>query len=115
MAATDPKGRSDHPKVALCGYGAYGFRVHGLDGLERLLTRAEPDWPPYSVSVDVGETSIVEELVTDATARLRLRTGGCVAIEREPGLIAYTRSEEHTSELQSQFHLVCRLLLEKKK
>src|SRR5438309_9178287 len=32
-------------------------------------------------------------------------------------LAAYrvSRSEEHTSELQSQFHLVCRLLLEKKK
>src|SRR5689334_23903860 len=28
---------------------------------------------------------------------------------------ALDRSEEHTSELQSQFHLVCRLLLEKKK
>src|SRR5689334_24199166 len=28
---------------------------------------------------------------------------------------AEDRSEEHTSELQSQFHLVCRLLLEKKK
>src|SRR2546430_4318110 len=27
----------------------------------------------------------------------------------------YTRSEEHTSELQSQSNLVCRLLLEKKK
>src|SRR5258708_27594779 len=27
----------------------------------------------------------------------------------------YTRSEEHTSELQSPDHLVCRLLLEKKK
>src|SRR5689334_23513739 len=27
----------------------------------------------------------------------------------------FHRSEEHTSELQSQFHLVCRLLLEKKK
>src|SRR5689334_24943236 len=27
---------------------------------------------------------------------------------------APSRSEEHTSELQSQFHLVCRLLLEKK-
>src|SRR5689334_23726357 len=27
---------------------------------------------------------------------------------------ARRRSEEHTSELQSQFHLVCRLLLEKK-
>src|SRR4051794_41729180 len=27
----------------------------------------------------------------------------------------YSRSEEHTSELQSPVHLVCRLLLEKKK
>src|SRR5690625_6231070 len=27
----------------------------------------------------------------------------------------YNRSEEHTSELQSRGHLVCRLLLEKKK
>src|SRR6267143_3863504 len=32
-----------------------------------------------------------------------------------PQLAAPVRSEEHTSELQSQFHLVCRLLLEKKK
>src|SRR5689334_23733557 len=30
-------------------------------------------------------------------------------------LAGVRRSEEHTSELQSQFHLVCRLLLEKKK
>src|SRR2546422_7875853 len=30
-------------------------------------------------------------------------------------LIALPRSEEHTSELQSRLHLVCRLLLEKKK
>src|SRR2546429_1717760 len=29
--------------------------------------------------------------------------------------VAHTRSEEHTSELQSRLHLVCRLLLEKKK
>src|SRR2546429_3590347 len=28
---------------------------------------------------------------------------------------AHHRSEEHTSELQSRLHLVCRLLLEKKK
>src|SRR5687768_17696892 len=32
-----------------------------------------------------------------------------------PPLLRYlTRSEEHTSELQSRLHLVCRLLLEKK-
>src|SRR2546429_1155844 len=29
-------------------------------------------------------------------------------------LLAWHRSEEHTSELQSRLHLVCRLLLEKK-
>src|SRR5699024_12866546 len=32
-----------------------------------------------------------------------------------PGIAQYSRSEEHTSELQSRFDLVCRLLLEKKK
>src|SRR2546425_3693478 len=35
-------------------------------------------------------------------------TGGCVAVPA-------SRSEEHTSELQSLAYLVCRLLLEKKK
>src|SRR2546427_2791461 len=34
--------------------------------------------------------------------------------QREPSIYE-TRSEEHTSELQSQSNLVCRLLLEKKK
>src|SRR5437868_8809445 len=33
----------------------------------------------------------------------------------EPQLNRALRSEEHTSELQSRFDLVCRLLLEKKK
>src|SRR2546422_3891809 len=39
-------------------------------------------------------------------AALRVRL-----VQVQPG----TRSEEHTSELQSRLHLVCRLLLEKKK
>src|SRR2546422_7362134 len=30
-------------------------------------------------------------------------------------VVGFPRSEEHTSELQSRLHLVCRLLLEKKK
>src|SRR5690348_17987893 len=37
-----------------------------------------------------------------------------LADARFRGLISYARSEEHTSELQSPVHLVCRLLLEKK-
>src|SRR2546429_6885474 len=39
-------------------------------------------------------------------------------VKHEPGSatrIQTPRSEEHTSELQSRLHLVCRLLLEKKK
>src|SRR2546430_6352631 len=36
-------------------------------------------------------------------------------LEAKARLIDLTRSEEHTSELQSQSNLVCRLLLEKKK
>src|SRR5687768_18595145 len=49
----------------------------------------------------------------------------CVVLERitllsrawrdTPDTHATKRSEEHTSELQSRLHLVCRLLLEKKK
>src|SRR5690348_17647394 len=42
----------------------------------------------------------------------------CICQERSAGRDAYghgeRRSEEHTSELQSPVHLVCRLLLEKK-
>src|SRR6266436_1051886 len=34
---------------------------------------------------------------------------------KNPGPVSVVRSEEHTSELQSRLHLVCRLLLEKKK
>src|SRR2546430_7571497 len=38
-----------------------------------------------------------------------------VSDQGEPGHHWQPRSEEHTSELQSQSNLVCRLLLEKKK
>src|SRR5207249_7724373 len=36
-------------------------------------------------------------------------------LDRRKRLVERMRSEEHTSELQSRFDLVCRLLLEKKK
>src|SRR2546422_4969612 len=52
---------------------------------------------------------------SDAVAAHAQRVGDVVRDElgiRERGEL---RSEEHTSELQSRLHLVCRLLLEKKK
>src|SRR2546430_3368872 len=42
-------------------------------------------------------------------------SGGAVGTARTPECGLHRRSEEHTSELQSQSNLVCRLLLEKKK
>src|SRR2546429_6533965 len=54
---------------------------------------------------------------------VRLRVQGRFPSQRTPcgaraskrGHAVVARSEEHTSELQSRLHLVCRLLLEKKK
>src|SRR5262245_64297856 len=52
-------------------------------------------------------------------ARLRCdvahRPGNALRRARAPTSLRRARSEEHTSELQSLRHLVCRLLLEKKK
>src|ERR1035438_10595473 len=45
----------------------------------------------------------------------RAATAGPIDEERYQSSRWSTRSEEHTSELQSLRHLVCRLLLEKKK
>src|SRR3989338_1796211 len=57
---------------------------------------------PFSVTRTLVETP----RLSCASFRTRLNTSFSVAFS--------SRSEEHTSELQSQFHLVCRLLLEKK-
>src|SRR5437868_12960756 len=46
-------------------------------------------------------------------ARFSIPTGEVLAEPATENLATY-RSEEHTSELQSRFDLVCRLLLEKK-
>src|SRR5437868_8372670 len=61
-----------------------------------------------------GAIDVIARLVGD---KLTVALGQPVVIENKPGASNNlgTRSEEHTSELQSRFDLVCRLLLEKKK
>src|SRR5690348_15896154 len=64
--------------------------------------------------------NVVYEALMSADAVLRAdekELGVCLADvgAGSTDLIVYSRSEEHTSELQSPVHLVCRLLLEKKK
>src|SRR5690348_18185214 len=59
-----------------------------------------------------------QQLQRDGAARALERVRGRIVaqrVERGRDLDRRPRSEEHTSELQSPVHLVCRLLLEKKK
>src|SRR2546422_1552319 len=76
---------------AVCMTGGHGWRMLGrqADG------------------VDDVRKAVREQLRAGADVIKLVATGGVMT----PGV----RSEEHTSELQSRLHLVCRLLLEKKK
>src|SRR2546430_4299650 len=71
----------------------------------RRHTRFDCDWSSdvCSSDLDVGLVGEVAEVNPDAV--LDIVNAGRIPV----------RSEEHTSELQSQSNLVCRLLLEKKK
>src|SRR5688572_30997261 len=57
--------------------------------------------------------SLQQVIHVDRLSRLRGQEGGVQCDVANTS--ACNRSEEHTSELQSQSNLVCRLLLEKKK
>src|SRR2546422_8386137 len=57
-----------------------------------------------------------ESRITESSTRLRTTAGFSVSgLACLPAKPMTSRSEEHKSELQSRLHLVCRLLLEKKK
>src|SRR2546430_8836507 len=65
--------------------------------------------------IDAFETVVLTSLPTGGRRLSCLRSAAPI-VTGAPGLLLWkTRSEEHTSELQSQSNLVCRLLLEKKK
>src|SRR2546422_8483969 len=65
---------------------------------------------PYTTLFRSGDRAALEGARRARRARARE-----LARRGDPGRLAVRRSEEHTSELQSRLHLVCRLLLEKKK
>src|SRR5688572_25573739 len=67
--------------------------------------------PPWHFDVESGRKRLLKQLGAGTLAGF-----GCEDLTRAIGACgALLRSEEHTSELQSQSNLVCRLLLEKKK
>src|SRR2546429_6838825 len=74
----------------------------------------------YTLSLHDALPISIDCAVTDFRRAPRSRVFHHVArLDRRSRLLAEVglqmRSEEHTSELQSRLHLVCRLLLEKKK
>src|SRR5207249_9477356 len=89
--------------------GACGL-ARGFALLGRRRFRNEPDFAPEgAMDVDlVSDHQADADGEPDEAEAEAIGTGGRV----EGG---QARSEEHTSELQSRFDLVCRLLLEKKK
>src|SRR3712207_8333098 len=70
-----------------------------------------PERPPKNCSTKSVGTRSTLSVCTVTTAGATRATAVVIAVRR----LSETRSEEHTSELQSRQYLVCRLLLEKKK
>src|SRR5690348_17650341 len=81
-----------HDALPISGFGSVAEAMSGFRHLS-----GEPGRPPVRVGISLG----------DALAATQGFTGALMALFAR-------RSEEHTSELQSPVHLVCRLLLEKK-
>jgi hypothetical protein len=69
--------------------GAYGIRLRGLDGAAELLVDVGPDAPVYAVAAEVGRGTAPDEHVDDEGARLRLRSGGEIVIDRRGQHVLY--------------------------
>src|SRR2546422_6980629 len=64
---------------------------------------------------DIEAAAILHDIGKVGVPDAILNKPGRLTPEEREVINKHSRSEEHTSELQSRLHLVCRLLLEKKK
>src|SRR5258708_39794428 len=106
--AGDRKKPASSIPVATPIYASSTFLYESTAQLDRVMGREEEG---YSYGRYDNPTNVaLEELMT------ALENGhGALACSSGMNAMHTARSEEHTSELQSPDHLVCRLLLEKKK
>src|SRR2546422_6290401 len=84
-----------------------GTRIDGLPPYEIVHLGLTKTW---QIPHELRNLTVLENLVLAAKNNSGERL---LNLFFRPGQVK--RSEEHTSELQSRLHLVCRLLLEKKK
>jgi hypothetical protein len=70
--------------------GAYGLRISGVRGADSMLVRAAASWPAVEISVVVERLEADGEFVDEDNARIRLRTGGWIELDRDSGRARYT-------------------------
>src|SRR5579862_1423949 len=92
----------------------YPSASHDNHPQQRSKSQIERHWQVFYVTPRKSSKAQQPEASDGSSHRIVRR--GCYAppVPSHTLLCFAFRSEEHTSELQSQFHLVCRLLLEKK-
>src|SRR5712691_5130723 len=97
-------------------------RRHGVvpaaassSGRSRCLWQGAGERAAEAGAVCSGRASLRSNSWAGSDTALRAENWRVIAEAREARDARQARSEEHTSELQSQSNLVCRLLLEKKK
>src|SRR5690625_6213388 len=82
---------------------------------------SNPEWLKLGTNKFPTHATELQDLIRAAVAReipesnISAFSFNCELAGPDLPQVAIDRSEEHTSELQSRGHLVCRLLLEKKK
>src|SRR5439155_19364916 len=90
-----------HDALPICRKRNAGGRLHGMGAKSNLTQETE--------------RRNLESYRSAGTGRTPIPFSGGWPVARRSGMrLDFARSEEHTSELQSRGHLVCRLLLEKK-
>src|SRR5690625_3381389 len=90
-------------------FAEHGYRGVTIDDLGRAVGTTGPALYRHFP----GKEALLGQVLVEISARLSRQGEQLLARADGPGHAL--RSEEHTSELQSRGHLVCRLLLEKKK
>src|SRR5699024_3436648 len=78
--------------------------VEEINGIKVLSTQVEAENP-----------KVLRTIMDDYKSKMQDTVLLLASVNGEKVSLVASRSEEHTSELQSRFDLVCRLLLEKKK
>src|SRR5947208_15626892 len=102
-------------------YLVFYFFFFNATATSEIYTLSLHDALPISMSSTVKLSNAIPFPLVSSSHSFLLwfSVSRCVTVEDKvasfDGLVAGKRSEEYTSELQSPDHLVCRLLLEKKK